>query len=67
MSTTPLSLAAVSSTASSPIVDSKFPPSVAGEEYERYRRSVWRQGERWFFRNTHRIARESIDFRPTVE
>ena len=51
---------AASPAPSSPIVDSKFPPSVAGEDYERYRRSVWRQGERWFFRNTHRIARESI-------
>jgi hypothetical protein len=49
-----------SPTGSSPIVDSTFPPAVAGEDYERYRRSVWRHGERWFFRNTHRIARESI-------
>jgi hypothetical protein len=51
---------ATSQATSGPIIDSKFPPAVAGEDYERYRRSIWRQGERWFFRNTHRIARESI-------
>lgn len=46
--------------AATTIADSHFPPAVAGEDYERYFDAVWRQGERWFSRTSHQIARASI-------
>jgi hypothetical protein len=42
------------------LADAAFPSALAGEDYDRYARSVWRQAERWLSRSAHRIARESI-------
>ncbi|MGH7619352.1 MAG: hypothetical protein ACREPM_19215 [Gemmatimonadaceae bacterium] len=42
------------------IVESRFPSAVAGEDYDRYSKAVWRQGERWLSRASFRVARESI-------
>jgi hypothetical protein len=55
-----MSLIAVRHSSSIVFGESRFPPAVAGEDYERYIRAVWRQGVRWFSRSSHRIARESI-------
>lgn len=32
-----------------------FPRAVAGEDYVRYLRATWRQAERWFQQEVHRI------------
>ncbi|MEP6494746.1 MAG: hypothetical protein ABJF01_18820 [bacterium] len=37
-------------------VDAHFPRAVPGEEYERFARAMWRQGERWFRRHANEIA-----------
>src|SRR5262249_45344360 len=42
------------------IADSRFPSAVAGEDYARYTRGVWRRGERWLARRAHQIAGKSI-------
>lgn len=48
------------SIAATVLMESRFPRAVAGEDYDRYIRAVWRQGERWFSRSSYRIAQESI-------
>jgi hypothetical protein len=39
---------AFASTGEPPTIDFQFPRAVAGEDYERYARSMWRQADRWF-------------------
>lgn len=48
------------SAAATVVAESRFPRAVAGEDYDRYLKAMWRQGERWFSRSAHRVARESI-------
>lgn len=42
------------------VVDTRFPRAVAGEDYERFTRAMWRQAERWFHRHAHRISGPEI-------
>ena len=39
-------------------LDASFPRAVAGEEYDRYARSVWAQGQRWIQEQWSRIGPE---------
>ena len=36
--------------------DSRFPRAVAGEEFDRYARVVWRQAQRWTHKHWHRVS-----------
>jgi hypothetical protein len=42
------------------VIDASFPAAVPGEDFDRYKRAVWRQGERWFTRNSFRVSRSSM-------
>ena len=39
-------------------LDTTFPRAVAGEEYDRYARAVWAQGQRWIQEHWSRIGPE---------
>lgn len=41
-------------------MDAGFPRAVAGEDYLRYMRATWRQAERWFQREVHRIESPTL-------
>jgi hypothetical protein len=36
--------------------DTRFPRAVAGEEFDRYARVVWRQAQRWTHKHWHRVT-----------
>ena len=36
--------------------DTRFPRAVAGEEFDRYARVVWHQGQRWLRKHWHRVT-----------
>ncbi|MDB4875983.1 MAG: hypothetical protein JWM41_2429 [Gemmatimonadetes bacterium] len=40
--------------------DTRFPRAVAGEQFDRYARVVWSQGQRWVRKHWHRVS--SADF-----
>jgi len=39
-------------------LDTTFPRAIAGEEYDRYARAVWAQGQRWIHEHWPRAASE---------
>lgn len=40
--------------------DTRFPRAVAGEEFDRYARVAWRQGQRWLQKHWHRVSGPDI-------
>jgi hypothetical protein len=41
-------------------LDSRFPRAVPGEDYERYGRAMWAQGQRWVRQLSHLVAERSL-------
>ena len=49
------------------VVDDQFPAAVRGEDYDRYARAIWRQGERWFTLRAHQISRDVVGMHESRE